>query len=316
LAQFLLLNCRIQLTLKYSTLNLDLINLTAFGKEHSMRVLNRYRSTVIAVGVVVVLAQTTAQAASVLFSAAGVGTGSIQATVDSFRAAVGNPNNGNNPGELASGRREINWDGGGVMNNPGGTPFNAFQNIRGALFTTPGSGFTQSPVAAGGLDTVFGNPTYAGLFTTFSPARVFVPVGSNITDVTFFIPGSTVPATVTAFGAVFTDVDLANVTTMQFFDVGGASLGTFNVPNAVGATETLSFLGVQFNAGEQVSRVRMITGNAPLSAAAIEGPNTDLVGIDDLIYDEPASVPESSTLILLGAGLVALGVGFAHRWKR
>src|SRR5262245_3485298 len=34
----------------------------------------------------------------------------IQASVDAFRNALGNPNNGNTPGPLASGRREITWD--------------------------------------------------------------------------------------------------------------------------------------------------------------------------------------------------------------
>jgi hypothetical protein len=273
---------------------------------------------VVAVGVIVALFQTTAQASSVIFSGAGVGAASIQTVVDNFRNAVGNPNNANNPGELTSGRREINWDGGGTANTPGGTPFNAFQNIRGALFTTPGTGFTQSPVAAGGLDTVFGNPTYVDLFTTFSPARVFVPVGSNITDVTFFIPGTNgaVPATVTAFGAVFTDVDLANTSSIQYFDINGVSLGTFFAPNVVGATNTLSFLGVLFNAGEQISRVRIISGNTALSMTAVDGPNVDLVGLDDFIYAEPRSVPESSTVVLLGAGLIALGFGVMRRWKR
>jgi hypothetical protein len=283
-----------------------------------MRVFNHSRSTVIAVGVLLILSQTTVQAASVLFQAAGVGTASITGAVDNFRNALGDPNNGNNPGELTSGRREINWDGGGTANTPGGNPFNGFQNIRGALFTTLGTGFTQSPVAAGGLDTVFTNPTYADLFTTFSPARVFVPVGSNITDVTFFIPGTNgaVPATVTAFGAVFADVDLANTTSMQYFDSSGASLGTFFVQNVAGATNTLSFLGVLFNAGEQVSRVRITTGNAALSALAVDGPNTDLVVMDDFLYSEPRSVPESSTIVLLGAGLIALGFGVMRRWKR
>jgi len=283
-----------------------------------VRIFTRHRSTAIAVGVMFVLFQTTARAASVLFSDVGVGAASIQATVDAFRAAVGNPNNANNPGELTSGRREINWDGGGTANTPGATPFNAFQNIRGALFTTPGTGFTQAPVAAGGLDTVFGNPTYANTFTTFSAARVFSPVGSNITDVTFFIPGTNggTAATVTAFGAVFADVDLANTTTLQYFDASGASLGTFAVPSIVGSVPTyLSFLGVVFNAGEQVSRVRIISGNAALSATAIDGPNTDLVVLDDFIYSEPRSAPESSSLVLLGAGLVALGFGVVRRWK-
>jgi hypothetical protein len=51
-----------------------------------------------------------------IFSAGGDSTpASIQSTVDSFRAALGDPNNGNAPGPLSGGRREINWDGGGSM---------------------------------------------------------------------------------------------------------------------------------------------------------------------------------------------------------
>jgi hypothetical protein len=282
-----------------------------------VRVFNRYRSTVLTVGVIVLL-QTTAHAASVIFSGAGSGPAGIQATVDAFRAAVGNPNNGNAPGPLASGRREINWDGGGTAITPGGTPFSAFQDIRGALFSTPGSGFTQAPAAAGGLDVAFGNPAYAGLFSTFSPARVFTPVGSNVTDVTFFIPGTAggTAATVTAFGAVFSDVDLPNVTSMQFFDINGASLGTFFVPALAGTEQSLSFLGVQFNAGERIARVRITTGNAALSASALDGGATDLVVMDDFIYSEPQAVPESSTIVLLGTGLVALGFGFMHRRRK
>ena len=48
-----------------------------------------------------------------VFQAAGPNPESIQSTVDAFRAALGEPDNANNPGPLASGRREINWDGGG-----------------------------------------------------------------------------------------------------------------------------------------------------------------------------------------------------------
>src|SRR4026208_89514 len=52
--------------------------------------------------------------APTVFQAAGPNSASIQSTVDAFRAALGNINNGNAPGPLASGRREINWDGGGA----------------------------------------------------------------------------------------------------------------------------------------------------------------------------------------------------------
>jgi len=288
------------------------------GKEHSVEAFNRYRSVAIVL-LLMALSERTVEAAPILFSAAGVGPASIQTTVDAFRAAVGNPNNANDPGAL-SGRREINWDGGGTANTPGGTPFNGFQNNRGALFTTEGlgTGFTQSPTGAGGLNQVFNNPTYVDLFTPFSTARVFTPVNSNITDVTFFVPGTNgaVAATVTAFGAVFADVDLPNSTSIQYFDANGVSLGIFNVPNVVGASQTLSFLGVFFNAGEQVSRVRITTGNNILSTANTDTASSDLVVMDDFIYSEPQAVPESSAIILLGAGLIALGFGVVRRWKK
>jgi hypothetical protein len=95
----------------------------------------------------------------ITFSDAGDTTpASIQSRVDDFRAALGNPNNGNAPGSLSGGRREINWDGGGATNTaPAGTPFAGFQNIRGALFTTPGTGFAQVP--AGDVDDLFNQPS-------------------------------------------------------------------------------------------------------------------------------------------------------------
>src|SRR5687768_1119517 len=64
-----------------------------------------------------------------VFQAAGPNAASIQSAVDAFRAALGDPN-GNAAGPLPSGRREINWDGGGgvdVTTAPV-TPFNVFLN--------------------------------------------------------------------------------------------------------------------------------------------------------------------------------------------
>src|SRR5438094_8455761 len=149
-----------------------------------------------------------------VFQAAGPTAASIQSTVDAFRAALGNPNNGNASGPLPSGRREINWDGGGANTTTDApvTPFNVFLNTRGAQFTTPGTGLSQAPPSGGpqgGLAVLFNNPSYGTIFRTFSPLRLFTPVGSNITEALFFLPGTngTVPATVTGFGAIFTDVD-------------------------------------------------------------------------------------------------------------
>jgi len=231
-----------------------------------------------------------AQGTPVVFQAAGPTADSIQTSVDAFRAALGDPNNGNNPGPLQDGRREINWDGGNpnVLDTTAPvTPFNVFLNTRGSQFTTPGLGLSQAPRAGGaqgGLFVLFGNPTYGKIFTPFSPSRLFTPVGSNITEGLFFIPGSngTVPASIRGFGAVFTDVDQAS-TLVEYFGADGKLLFSSSVPASPG-DGSLSFFGIVFK-DARIARVRIHTGNvAP-------GPNddekNDIVMMDDFIYGEP-----------------------------
>jgi hypothetical protein len=247
-----------------------------------------------------------------VFQAAGPSTGSIQGTVDEFRAALGNPNNGNAAGPLAGGRREINWDGGSTSNQTtaiNGTPFAGFQGTRGALFTTPdGTGFVQAPPAAdpaqfppGGLAGLFQNPTYGTIFASFSPLRVFSAIGSNVTEVDFFVPGGgNATATTTGFGVVFIDVDRPDgsgpggkhgnrgaSTFVEYFGSDGELLFSSSVPASPG-DGTFSFFGVVFDEA-RIARVRIISGNtAP-------GPNDDqkhdVVVMDDFIYGEPQPLP-------------------------
>jgi hypothetical protein len=107
---------------------------------------------------------------------------------------------------------------------------------------------------------------------------------------------------VSAFGVVFSDVDVAGSTTMEFFTSGDVSLGAFEVPATAGDA-TFSFLGVLFDAGETVERVRVTTGNAALGPADVPG-EIDVAAMDDFIYSEP--IPEPGTLLLLALGLAGL----------
>ena len=75
-----------------------------------------------------------------------------------------------------TGRREINWDGGGSTDTttPPVTPFNVFLNTRGGQFTTPGEGLSQAPPSGGpqgGLAVLFNNPTYGHHLQHLQPVR-------------------------------------------------------------------------------------------------------------------------------------------------
>jgi hypothetical protein len=232
---------------------------------------------------------------------------SIQSSVDSFRNELGNPNNGNAPGTLAGGRREINWDGGGATTaTASGSTLTAFTNIRGATFTTPGTGFLQTPLNAPELLSI--NPTYGTTFNSLSPERIFTPVGSNVTDVTFSVPGTNgkTPATVSGFGAVFTDVALANVTRMEFFGINGNQLLSVTAASGTVANGSLSFLGAVGNAGEQIAEVRITTGTTALGPNNNPSGGVNVVAMDDFIYSEPAAVPEPASLTLMGLGLAGM----------
>ena len=258
-----------------------------------------------------------ASAASIVRSIGGDATpASITPTRDTFRLDIGGGTTPGANGSFGGVRREINWDGvPATQSAPNNLAANFFNSTspRGAVFATLGTGFMVSGATTDAgtgqpASQNFGNinANYTTTFGQFTPQRLFTAIGSNITDVTFFIPGTATTATVTGFGSVFTDVDTLGNATVQYFDQSNASLGIFNVPAATVGSQGLSFIGVSFNAGETIGRVRITSGTAALGAGVNDGGATDLVVMDDFIYSEPTTVPEPSTLGLCAAGLAGL----------
>ncbi len=229
--------------------------------------------------------------------AAGAAPAAIQAAVDACRADLGDLNP-NEPGSFGSGRREINWDGvPDALAAPNRLPPDFFNTTspRGAVFFK-GRGFQVSANAGAGTPPEFGNlnPDYPDQFRTFSPQRLFAPLGSNVMEVRFFVPGSSTPAFVSGFGAVFTDVDGARSTKLEFLDQRGETLGALWAPP--GPDGGLSFVcatgfGARNHGKGALARVRITSGTAALGRGPVEDGHTDVVAMDDFIYGEPRALP-------------------------
>lgn len=170
------------------------------------------------------------------------------------------------------------------------------------VFSTPGTGFLVSANTSSSTAALFGFPLE---FQTFSAQRLFTAVSSNITDVSFFVPGTTTAATTSAFGAIFVDVEVAGQTKMEFFDEKNSLVLSRDV--LVAGNQGLSFLGVVASGGERFSRVRITSGqNTIVSNGALGNPNDDVVVMDDFLYAEPSrAVPEPSSLALAGLALAS-----------
>ena len=230
----------------------------------------------------------------VVITAAGAKPDDIRAKVEEYRALLGGPDNGGTPGTQPSGYRSINWDGlPDELSAPNLYAPDFFNDAkppraRGALLATPGQGLMVSADGENpaGAQPRFGNinDSYSNIFTAYSGERMFSPVGSNIVDLTFFVPGTQTPAVVRGFGAVYADVDTDH-TAFEYFDAAGKSLGTFATPIS---DNGLSFLGVAFPE-PIVHRVRIAYGTTALGPA--DGPQSDVAVMDDFIYGEPQAIP-------------------------
>lgn len=239
---------------------------------------------------------TGAEASPSTFSGIGgtnVSGGAVTA-LNAFEAGIGGVNNGAG-GPHASGFRTINWDGvPDAFADPNPLPagyYNA-NSPRGLVLATPGSSVEVSGSSAPNLGFGDLNATYPTDFPAFSPARIFSPIGSNVTDVTFYAAGTATHATVRGFGAIFRNVEEPNTSSIEYFDRSGHSLGKFFAP--AGTKSQAEFLGVLFSP-ETVARVEITSGTTAL------GPNDNLpsnvVVLDDFAYSEPQALPSPTLTV-------------------
>ena len=256
---------------------------------------------------VLLLSVSAAHGSFITFEGAGANPTDVTATRDAFRTAVGGGTVAGANGSFGGVRREINWDGVPTgFADPNALPANFFNvnSPRGVVFNTPGTGFMVSANAGGSTPAFFGFP---GDFQAFSAQRLFTAIGSSITDINFFVPGTNSAATTSAFGLIFVDVEVADLTKLEFFDQSNALIFSRNA--LVSGNRGLTFLGGMANAGEQISRVRITSGqNTLVSNGALGNLTGDMVVMDDFLYAEPARVqrvPEPTTVMLLSIGLLA-----------
>jgi hypothetical protein len=217
-----------------------------------------------------------------------VGTGDITTKVNEFRKLLGEQLN-TTPGAVG-GRREINWDAipanlldkplaPNFFNTPGNNVPGARQ--KGLVYSATNNNFM---VSVDGFESI--NPSTASSFAAFSGTQTFANVGSNLWTISFQVPGDTLAATVKGFGLVFSDVDVARSTFIEFFN-GTRSLGKFFAP-VHDAGSSFSFLGVKFN-NEEITHI-LVGHDGTLSEGGLDvsaGGQKDFVVFDDFLFDEP-----------------------------
>lgn len=226
-----------------------------------------------------------------VFEASGADPTSIQPRVDAFRLALGTLNPPGTP--KPDGRREINWDGVPAASlDPLPPNFFNVNSPRGLEMATTGSrlkvsGDEGSPsflmkditVQQWGLDA----------FQSFSPQKIFAPLGSTSVDIVFFVPGTQTRATVSGFGAVFLDVDDGSSSRIDAWDASGRLIASRWVLPAPVSAKGLSFLGFVVDGGTRIARVRVTAGVAPLDAP-FQDPPPEAAAVDDFIYGEPQAL--------------------------
>jgi hypothetical protein len=231
-------------------------------------------------------------------------------------------------GPVATGHREVVWDGvpedqrnltnfsatffdrqvAGTEGVQGGVIFKATggtgEQVNDALATVlpdPATvGPPNNPNAPLGGDFSNLNPAYAGNLIAFTQNAEFAPLGTTTTDVTFHVASTMTKGFVIGFGVVFTSVDKAQASSLEFFDQNDVSIVKVFVPlqsrgpdpfaGPVAGTPgniPFSFAGY-IDRTKRIGRVRITNGEVPVDTATNDNPGgADVVVIDDIYYGEP-----------------------------
>jgi hypothetical protein len=228
-------------------------------------------------------------------------------------------------GPAATGHREVVWDGvpGKFRNRPdfSETFFDrdapAKAGVRGGIiFRALGgtgeevndvlNGVLPDPAApVGGDDAPLGgdysniNPKFAGTLLSFTQSAQFATLGTVVTEISFHVAGTAQKAVVSGLGIVFTSVDRANTTSVEYFDESGRRIarifapvqshGPFPVAGPLVADSfPYSFVGFH-DANARIARVRVTAGEIPIDKAESDLPKgaKDVVTFDDVYYAEP-----------------------------
>ena len=240
-------------------------------------------------------------AAPIIRKSAGASGSSIDPTFFQYAADLGGTSHLNG-GSYATGFRFIHWN-----EIPAGTgnftlPPNYYNTTvpRGVVFSTActNDGFKVSADTSSGQPLYFGdlNANYTNDFKGYASPRLLSVLqgGCNVVDVYFYIPGTNVPATVSGFGAIFADVDTNLSTGIAYYGINGEQL--IPAQTATVSNNGLSFIGVSFNNGERIARVRIFSGTAALGDLdKSRGGQFDVVVMSSFLYGEPRAIGRHSS---------------------
>lgn len=215
-------------------------------------------------------------------------TGDITSRLNEFRSLLGDALN-TQPGQTG-GRREIDWDAVPAQFETENLPNDFFNPTEAGVPTSRQRGFVYSGngdfrVSSTGFTNE--DPDFTQQMKAFSGNTVFANISSFAWQPEFMVAGTNEKATVKGFGAVFSDVDIENNSSLEFFN-GTKSLGKFFVP-ARDANSAFSFLGVYFK-NDFVTHVNITHGNATILSNEKDitnGGTKDIVVLDNFLYDEP-----------------------------